>query len=218
MILLIEIIILCIGIAVYFLQNKYRDGKKYIRNKIVYWTILLFISITYNSILFSAYSFAYDIENYFNEVLLINMAIALCIFFLIQILAPSKYIRFIKGLFMNKEQRQKDKELRKKEDEKNKLIREQHFEVFLETGCWLGFLFTIILEGYVYFLKDMVLTEFLGISLINAVCIIMMITIPVIVRQVVYYLMRIRDEKEDESISPLEKELQLKLKKQNNRL
>ncbi|MEG2291514.1 MAG: hypothetical protein RSC24_16195 [Clostridium sp.] len=218
MILAIEIIILSIGILVYFLQNKFRSEKKTIRGKLVYWTVLLFISITYNSLLFSAYPDSYDIEIYLNSTVLINVGILVGVFLLIQIFAPSKYIKLIKSFFMNKEEREKTKEDRAAQDKKNRKIREEHFEVFLETSCWFGFLFTIILEGYASGFSGVFVSDFLGISLINTVCVIMFISIPVILRQVIYYLMRIRDEKEDDSITSLEKDLHNKLKRENIRL
>lgn len=218
MILTIEIIILSIGVLVYLLQNKFRSDKKTIRGKLVYWTVLLFISITYNSLLFSAYPNNYQIDTYLNITLLINIAILVGIYLLIQIFSPSKYIRLIKSFFKNKEEREKNKDYRLDEDKKNSKIREQHFEVFLETSCWFGFLFTIILEGYVSVFNGIFIADFIGISLINTVCIIMLITTPVILRQVIYYLMRIREEKEDDSMTPLERDLHNKLKRENIRL
>lgn len=218
MILTIEIIILSIGILVYFLQNKFRSDKKTIRGKLVYWTVLLFISITYNSLLFSAYPDNYQIEIYFNLTVLINIAILVGVYLLIQVFSPSKYIRLIKSFFKSKEERENDKIDRLEEDKKNSRIREQHFEVFLETSCWFGFLFTIILEGYVSGFNGIFISDFIGVSLINTVCVIMLITIPVILRQVIYYLMKIRDEKEDDSRTPLEIDLHNKLKRENIRL
>lgn len=124
---------------------------------------------------------------------------------LIQVFSPSKYIRLIKSFFESPEEREKNKEAKLEVNKKNNKIREQHFEVFLETTWWFGFLFTIILEGYVSGFNGVFVADFLGISLINTVCVIMLVTIPVVLRQVIYYLMRIRDEKEEDTRTPLEK-------------
>lgn len=74
------------------------------------------------------------------------------------------------------------------------------------------------MEGYVSGFNGVFVADFLGISLINTVCVIMLVTIPVVLRQVIYYLMRIRDEKEDDSMTSLEKHLHSKLKRKNIRL
>ncbi|MGL5353011.1 MAG: hypothetical protein ACRDA5_06765 [Clostridium sp.] len=218
MILAIELIILFIGIAVYLLQNKYRDGKKALRNKLVYWTVLLFMSITYNSLLFSVYPNSYEIEYYLNPVSVMVLIIVICVYIIIQILAPSKYIEMFKNLFRTKEEKNKAKELRKENKKKNSLAREKYFEIFLETSCWLGIIFTIVLEAYVTKFNGVFIEDLLGMSLINTVCIIMLFTLPVMLRQVIYYLMRIRDEKDEDTLTEIEKKLQSKLRVENFKL
>lgn len=218
MILTLELIILFIGVAVYILQNKFREGKKSLKSKLVYWTVLLFMSITYNCLLFSAYPTSYEIDNYLNPVLLVILTIVVTAYIVIQILSPSKYIQMIKNLFKSKEEKAKQKELRKEEEKKNALVREKHFEIFLETSCWLGILFTIVLEGYVSAFKGLFAENVLGMSLINTVCIIMIFTLPVMLRQVIYYLMRIRDEKDEDTLTQIEKTLQSKLRSENFKL
>lgn len=44
----LELLIIIVGIIVFILQNKIRTNKTEISKKIVYWTIMFFISLSFN--------------------------------------------------------------------------------------------------------------------------------------------------------------------------
>ena len=62
----LELLIIIVGIIVFILQNKIRANKTEISKKIVYWTIMFFISLSFNTILFTNFGEWYNLSSYLN--------------------------------------------------------------------------------------------------------------------------------------------------------
>ncbi|MEG0318414.1 MAG: hypothetical protein RR627_00770, partial [Niameybacter sp.] len=102
--------------------------------------------------------------------------------------------------------------------ERNTYLKELHFETFLETICWLAIMFTIALELFNMLLGQVFGIEVMANQLKDTVCLMMMLTIPIILRQIMYYLYDVRGIKEEQDLSELEMSFYHRLKKNHNRL
>lgn len=213
-----QLLVLTIGLIVYMMQHKLKKKVSIVASKLIYWTTLLFVSVVFNSMLFASYSTYYRIEDYFTIESLIVVGGILLIYAIIQLLAPAQYIKKLTNKFSKeKEDTGKEDEANEKESlEKDSYIKEHHFEIFLETVCWLGFVAALIVGIYTN------LTEGLGAlantGLTSIVCLMMMTTVPIIIRQIIFYLYRIRGIKEEQNLAEVEQKFHHRLKKQNTKL
>lgn len=279
--LMVELLILVIGAIVFLLQNRFRETVSKTSNKLVYWTILFFISLFFNSILFSSYNTWYSIYTYlkFNTIIIIFGVFITYV--LVQAMSPFEYIKSMFNRFSIRKNKDNnlgsmleikeevepentinlnnsvklkiDGELKEfveldEEIEKNSLevnkkpleikgnavskeveevieenkdrvnyTKQLHFEAFLETICWIGFISAFSLEGYMALLSDVKISKILEENIIMVVCLTLMITVPITLRQILFYLIRIRGIKE-ETLTEDELKLQRKLNKENVRL
>lgn len=220
MILIIELGILAIGLLVFKLQHQIKRRISIVASKLVYWTTLLFVSLGINSILFVKDPGAYNIANYFNDRTLIVVCGILAGYIILQWIAPSRSIqRVLKSLLRKKDvvsEEQIENEV--KDQSKNSYLKELHFETFLETICWLGFVFALSLEGMNTILGGLVMEEELFQTLKYSICMMMMVTIPIGVRQIVFYLYRVRGIQEEQEMTEVEMKFHHKLKNHRNRL
>lgn len=221
-----EFIILLIGFIVYILQSRFKQTKSETSRKLVYWTVLFFISVCFNSILVSSYGSVYLIETYWTLNTIIVIALLAIGYAIIQAMSPFNYMKNIKKKIgkikkssgeeadIDKEEIEEMLEIIK---EKTKYTKQQHFEVFLETICWLGFISIFILHGFVALINNLSINSILEGSLVMVICVIIMATVPITLRQIIYYLFRIRSIKE-ENLTEQEIEFNNMLNKENVRL
>ncbi|MEG0502941.1 MAG: hypothetical protein RR525_12045 [Cellulosilyticaceae bacterium] len=217
MIIAVELLILCIGLTVFMMQHKFRQKMSVVASKLVYWTTLLFMSLTFNSILLSSYPNHYNLAGYWNLNSLMVIGSVVIGYIVLQAIAPSKYFTKLVKKFRrdkNKEENQEEVKIH----EKNGYLKELHFETFLETVCWLAFAFNLALEGYMTLLQGFGMSEAIHMGLKGIVCLMMMATAPIIIRQIIFYLYRIRSMKEEQNLSEVEIKFHHKLRKENNRL
>lgn len=279
--LMTELLVLIIGAIVFLVQSRFKETVSKISNKLVYWTILFFISLFFNSILFRAYNTWYSIYTYLNFNTIIIILGVFITYVLVQAISPFEYIKNMFKRFSimkNKDDElgsmleikedlepkssvnldnsvklkidgelkefvELDEEIEKNslkaneksvetkedviikeakeinEENKNRInyTKQLHFEAFLETICWIGFISAVSLEGYMALLSDIKINKILEENIIMVVCLTLMITVPITLRQIIFYLFRIRDIKE-EVLTDEELKLQRKLNKENIRL
>ncbi|MGL4736555.1 MAG: hypothetical protein ACRCW2_03765 [Cellulosilyticaceae bacterium] len=221
MILAIELGLLIIGLLVFKMQHQIKRRMSIVASKLVYWTTLLFVSLGINSILFVNDPGAYNIANYFNDRTLIVVCGILAGYIILQWIAPSRSIqRVLKSLMSKKKDVETERQLQEevKDQHQNSYLKELHFETFLETICWLGFVFALSLELMNTILGGFVMEEALLQTFKYSVCMMMMITIPIGVRQIVFYLYRVRGIKEEQEMTEVEMKFHHKLKNHRNRL
>lgn len=218
MILFVELLALCIGLTVFTMQHKFRQKISLVGSKVVYWCTLLFVSIIFNSILFAMYPESYNIASYLNFSTLLALLGIIVGCLMVQIIAPSKpFKRWMKKFNKQKGNEESTEEVIKIKEQSN-YLKELHFETFLETLCWLAIVFTVALEIFMNLLRMVFQTETIDVSLSKMVCLMMMMTVPVIVRQIVFYLYSIRGMKEEQDLSEVEVKFYHKLKKNNSKL
>lgn len=219
-----ELIILLIGFIVYILQSKFKETKSETSRKLVYWTVLFFISICFNSILVNSYGNVYLIETYWSIETIIVIALLAIAYAIIQAMSPFNYMKNIKKN-LAKIKKSSDEEIDKEDveeileviKEKTKYTKQLHFEVFLETICWLGFISIFALHGYLALLSNYSINNILEGSLVMVICVIIMATVPIALRQIIYYLFRIRTIKE-ENLTEEQIQFNNMLRKENVRL
>ena len=197
---------------------------------------MLFVSLMFNSILYHAYPINYRLGSYANLSTLFLLIGIMCGYIIIQLLSPSRPYKKIKDkICKNNKKKVLKKALHDSEvdteemminhleeieepslsgtSEKNTYLKELHFETFLETICWLAIMFTIALELFNMFMGQIFRIEFMANELKDIVCLMMMLTIPIILRQIMYYLYSVRGIKEEQDLSELEVSFYHKLKK-----
>lgn len=213
----LEILILTIGLIVFLLQNKIRIQTTEASKKIVYWTVMFFISLSFNTILFTNYGEWYDINTYLNlNTFLIILAIILgCI--VIQMLSPFKsIINLFKKLFKRKISTE-EKALEEALNKESKYERQRHFEIFLETICWIGFIALIAIECYISIIGTFMNLSEIESNFALVICLTVMLTLPISLRQILFYLFNIRSINKG-SLSSEQILLQEKLQKTNIKL
>ncbi|MGL5152665.1 MAG: hypothetical protein ACRC7N_19090 [Clostridium sp.] len=216
MIFYIELLILAIGILIFSLQKKNDATLENYSKKLVYWTVLLFISIMFNGIQFSKYPSAYSIDTYMESYLVHFIIMVVAVFTIVQILSPSKLIKRIKKYF---DSNGKKKSVGMKEpspiQSRDKEFREEQFESFLNTICWISIINTVILEGLMTNLNIGLENEW---SIINSVCIISVVAIPIILREIIFYVVKIKNSTYKNKYNEREGRLNRKITNINNRL
>lgn len=212
----LELVILIIAIVVFILQYKIRFKENKAAAKLIYWTILFFVSLAFNAILYNEFNKWYRIDSYLNLSTLLTVCFIAVGYILIQVLSPFKYInKFIQW----KKNKNKRKDI--EEDTEIKVCSNQekqdYFEMFLETICWLGFISTFAIQVIIKFAHLEELNLFIQDSVVFVMCFFVMLGIPIAIRQIIYYLFRIRDVKA-ESLTKDELELRKKLNHENIKL
>lgn len=219
MILFIEVLVLCVALIVFMMQHKLRQKVSLVASKVVYWCSLLFVSLIFNSILVATYPGSYQISNYFNLSTLLALLGVFVGCMMIQVIAPSRPLKkFMKAFSKKKPSTEEEIQEEVKRKEQSNYLKELHFETFLETLCWLAIVFTVLLEVVMTVLRGVLVTEAINISLNKMACLMMILTMPIIIRQIIFYLYSIRGMKEEQDLTEIEVKFYHKLKKNNSRL
>lgn len=218
MILAVELLILCIALMVFMMQHRLKQKISIVGSKLVYWTTLLFASLGLNSILMALYPNSYSLWTYLNRDTFIVIAGMVLGYIVLQIMAPSRVIKKLIKKMNRKKSDSNDGILDEENPESNTYLKELHFETFLETICWLAFIFTLALQGYNTLFKVLPLSQTIDQSFKNIICLMMMVTVPIGIRQIVFYLYRIRGMREEEELAEIEMKFDYKLRKNNHKL
>lgn len=223
MILLVQILLLCIGLLVFVMQHRMKQSISVVASKLVYWTTLLFISLTFNRILLQLYPENYSLVGYMTRGNMQMMAGLLMGYILLQAVAPSRSLtqmfhKLTKKLRRQKVEEETNLEVEHQTIEKDSYLKEMHFETFLETLCWLGMTFTVLSEVFSMFMRHFPLFDRIQLGLKDAICVLMIFSMPITIRQIIFYLYRIRTIKEEESLTEVERKFQKKLRKENIKL
>ena len=226
MILLIEFLVLCVGLTIFMMQHTLRERISLVGSKVVYWCSMLFVSIVFNSVLFHTYPDKYRLSSYINLSSLTLVIGVVLGYVVIQTLSPSRPYKKIvdkihkknKEKMLQKAFQEGDLEVGANEPSQNTYLKELHFETFLETICWLAIMFAMSLEIFHAFMTQIFGIDFIVNSLRDTMCLMMIITIPIILRQIMYYLYYVRGIKEEQDLSEIEVSFYHKLRRRNNRL
>lgn len=219
---IMELILLGIALSVFMLQHRLKRRMRIEASKLIYWTTLLFVGITFNSILYSTYPNHYNLVGYFNISTLIVIAVVIVGSTVLQFMAPSTSL--YKWLQKLKDKKWKGKEevtLQAIEDDEqtpDEYVRELHFETFLETLCLLATVSVLILEGCTIFFGTSVVEFTTLIGLQGISILFMMLTIPISIRQIIFYLYSLRHLKDKYHLVDVEVQFHQKLKKNNTKL
>ena len=100
-------------------------------------------------------------------------------------------------------------------NKETKYERQSHFEIFLETICWIGFISIFALEVYLNLFNT--IDNYIKNNFVLVICLIIMITLPITLRQILFYLFNVRLINKT-SLSMEEINLNEKLKKTNIKL
>lgn len=156
----------------------------------------------------------YKIDSYLNLSTLLTVCFIAVGYILIQVLSPFKYInKFIQWKKNKKKDIEEDTEIKVCSNNE----KQNYFEMFLETICWLGFILTFAIQVIIKFAHLEELNLFIQDSVVFVMCFFVMLGIPIDIRQIIYYLFRIRDVKA-ESLTKDELELRKKLNHENIKL
>ena len=229
MLILLELIILCIGMTVYILYHGFKQYLGIMSSKIIYWCSLLFMSIAINSALAASYPDYFSFSYYANTHTLWSLCgIALgCL--LLYLISPT-------SLFNRSKKAKKKKPLPVEETaaltpaipssleeplpptSPNLFLKEIQFESFIEIICWLSFVFTVSLEAYVTLLGHWFLSSPLLMSIKNMTCLMMMVTLPLTIRQLIFYIRALRSSKGEQELAETQLQFYRKLNTQKNKL
>jgi hypothetical protein len=212
-------------------KEQYKTWEKPLWKSLIYWGSILFISVIFNVIMYSNNSDAYNLSSYINNdsaELLIFFALS-CL--TIHLLSPSLFgekIRVIINRFIKSSTDKKPREKAVSEDnpigygelssskvsniysaekaksfpENLKDSQEKEFEIFLNTLCWLTFIFVFFTTTF--FATIGYVTGHNGIILIGEkysntkeqlnyiASIMLIITLPIALRQILYYLTKLK--------------------------
>jgi len=246
MILAIELIIILIGVGIFLVQKSLNQKTTPRVLRIIYWTIMLFISLSFNSIQVYLYPHCYNIDTYKDLYGFINLAIVILLFILIQCVSPSGFLknkfskkRPMKAKLINKEKMAVEENMTIKvkiaetsaevnlaealsqdyivKDESVEL-RERHYEIFLETICWFTFILVLFLQVLNDLWGNNNIFQLFSRNLITTSSLILVLSTAIILRQVVFYLMMIRKLEDKKTISKSRSALTLKLEKEHTNL
>ena len=187
----LEIIVLLITVTTFFLQIKGRRNEDILAKKIVYWTLMLFVSIFFNSIVYAKYINNYNLKSYFTITSLIFIVGLLLGYVIIQIISPTNYLKYVISRFSKKDKVSKE-DIINEDDEKN---RQRLFEIFLETICWISLALSFSIDVVLNFKNNAVIEKLITENLSILVCLLLLVTIPICLRQILYYLFSIRKVK-----------------------
>ncbi len=222
MIFILQCIMMIIGLGIFVLQHRVKRNMSIVASRLVYWTTLLFIGITFNRILFEIYPKNYHLITYYTKenLILIASIVGTCI--VLQLASPSlttfKKMRVRRRLqsarYGREEQGVFTTEMN--QDHNSCYLKEHQFETFLETICWIGFALTMAIQAINvvehYLLKDIVIYD----GIIATTCLVMLLSMPIAIRQIIFYLGRIRTMKDEDNIPEIEVKFQKKLRKENH--
>ncbi len=228
MLILLELVILCIGITVYILYHGFKQYLGIMTSKIIYWCSLLFMSVAINSVLSASYPDYFSFSYYANTNTLWSLSgIALgCL--LLYFISPT-------SLFKRDKKAKKKKALPSVDTtdlvpetppteeplapiSPSLFLKEIQFESFIEIICWLSFVFTVGLEAYVTLLGHWFLSPTLLLNIKNMTCLMMMITLPLIIRQLIFYIHALRSSKGEQELAETQLQFYRKLNTQKNKL
>lgn len=232
--IIVELVLLCIALGVFWLQHRLKCRMRIEASKLIYWTTLLFVSITFNSILFSVYPANYNLLGYLNlsnGIVIVTIILGSIV---LQLIAPSTSYRKIVEKIKANQVAKKSKghmedlgvvEIAEMKDTKlggeqkiDEYIRELHFETFVETFCMLAIVSNLILEGcFQVFGQDAI--EMATLIGLQGICVIfMMIAVPISIRQIIFYLYSLRHLNDKYHLEDVEVQFHQKLKKNFTRL
>lgn len=220
--IIVELCIIGIALAVFYLQHKRRQKLSIVESKLIYWSTLLFISIGFNGLLFKFFPGHYNVISYWNLPTLLGVFGVLLGYVLLQMIAPSKPLHKVVKRFTKKKSEEdldaQDEAEHFEAVEKDSYIKEMHFETFLETVCLIAITFTLVLEVMMIVLGEALFSTVLTEALRSLCVAMMMITLPIIMRQIIFYLYTIRGMKQEQSLTELEMQFQHRLKKTHTKL
>lgn len=219
--LLGECMLLVVGLGVFWFQHRIKEKISKVASKLIFWSALLFLSIGINTLLFNDYGQYYKLLHYVNEntIMLAIGVVLLCI--ILQVISPFKPFKKGMDYFKRKKERKSEENLNTLGDDKlvNIEIQECHFEVFLETICFLSITVIFLIEIAFYGLSKTMLEfkELMGLREIG--CLMMILTLPIAIRQLMYYLYMVSTKRKEEVESEFElrKAFRQKLKKQHTK-
>lgn len=215
--LAIEVLILCITLGIFVIQHRLKHRVSIVSSKLIYWTTLLFASFGVNSVLYALYPTSYDLMAYANRDTAVVILGVIIGYIILQLIAPSRAIqRLIKKL--NKKKEEVGEVVSQEKEEHNSYLKELHFETFLETICWLAFVFALALQAVDYIFGVMSMDFGIATSMKDIVCLMMIGTVPIGIRQIVFYLYRIRGIKEEQEMTEIEMKFHQKLRNNNHKL
>ncbi|PHV70062.1 hypothetical protein CS063_12210 [Sporanaerobium hydrogeniformans] len=211
MILLLELFTLCIGLTVYILYHCFKQHLGIMTSKILYWCTLLFMSVTINGILSASYPDYFSFEYYTNSNTLWAIGGIVVGSLLLHLMSPTP---------LKKKKNTSSKAISSQLEDASpcSYLKEMQFETFLEVICWLAFVFTIGLEAYVTLLGHWFLSPLLLLSIKNMGCLMMMATLPLIIRQLVFYIHALRSTKNEQELTKAQLQFYQALNRKKNKL
>ncbi|MDP4089216.1 MAG: hypothetical protein Q8930_08120 [Bacillota bacterium] len=208
---LLIVLIICRIIS----REPYLAKEKPVWKKLVYWAGILFVSITFNILLYANNNYSFklfiDINN---EGIYILLWLILC-YFIIQLLSPSMFLgRLLRGI-SSKIRKDESSKLVPGDGARNRTLPaaentaaynegirewslgEKDFELFLNTVCWLSFSFVIFINLIPIAAGSYMQGQFLQYGDIqdqlNYVSRIMVFfTLPTALRQILFYLSKLK--------------------------
>ena len=218
MIFFLQCAMMTIALSIFVLQHRLKRNMSIIASRLVYWTTLLFTGIIFNRILYELYPVNYALKTYYTKENLILIAGLIGAYIILQLASPSllswKWVKVIRT-WIRQRRITGSEELEEGDNKRNIDLKEHQFETFLETICWLGFTLSLMIQG-VILLQDYVAREIIIYEGVTATtCLMMLLSIPIAIRQIIFYLYRIRTMKLEDNVPEKEVKFQKKLRKQN---
>jgi hypothetical protein len=130
-------------------KERYKTIEKPIWKKLIYWAVMLFISMIFSALAFSVNNSTYKLSSYFNRDTLELIAFVILSCMIIQLLSPSVvlYRKIYEKLMKNKIKESSDHKTSANSNF-SKDFQEKDFELLLNTLCWLSFSFIILIYGF----------------------------------------------------------------------
>ncbi|MGL4800073.1 MAG: hypothetical protein ACRCWY_11870 [Cellulosilyticaceae bacterium] len=220
MMFITQCILLIIALGIFKLQHRLKKRMRLEVSKLIYWTSVLFISVTFNSILYGAYPEHYNMLGYLNVTTLIFILLLIIGSVVIQSIAPATSFK----RYWKKHRQKTDEEVERQVDEQEApvnvvtYVEELGFESFVETLCMLAVASVMVLQGGMTLLgQGMIQNEILG-GLQSISILLMMLTLPIAIRQIIFYLYHIKRVKKEAYLPEVELAFQQKLKKEHTSL
>lgn len=249
MLSIIYLFLILVALIIYKVMCEYENFNKgkSTWNRLIYWGVVIFISVIFNVTLYVNNTDNYKISFYLDEENLHLIGFVIVMYLIIQILSPTlfkgKITRVLKKSISKNKFSKDSKSINKNNDFSNytklngndidlsgnslrqrkdlgrndsyevkidsvKNSQEKHFEVFLNTFCWLSFVYIIfiqifftvvnILESYnvAFVLRRDFISNFINLknNLNDIGCFLMLLMIPVSLRQIIYYLFKLKED------------------------
>lgn len=215
MIFVIELVMLFLGGVALLFVNRKKELTTLVGRKLVLWTFFLFISIILNTVQYIENGDFYSLSFTIDEDLIKGVVLTILIIVIIQLLSPTKLIKKLIKIFSEKKKKGNTIETNPNKDLVYSLeLRESQFEVFLQAICFISFsqiLFVQLVE-YLNIREGILNGSGEGLKYISSG--ILMITVPIIIRQILYYIVKIKNINEKEP-SREEERIREKLTREN---